>query len=256
MKRKRTLVLIIAGLAVTLLQAQQQERGGRNFPPGETVAGKVTSVGATSLVIAPLAGGDPVTVNINNETRIMKERLQAKLTDIKANDVVFVRGQLSGGAMTAAMVGVLNPEMAERMQQGGFGTGRGSGGGGGFVGGAAGSSFTNREDLGKKFIVGQVKAVNETKLTIGRPDGESQDIEVDENTSFKRGNESITLPDIKVGDFVRGAGELKNNVFVPKELIVGRPPRMRMGESDNPAQQNPRGNPPADKSPAPAPPKN
>src|SRR5262249_50311807 len=59
-------------------------------------------------------------------------------------------------------------------------------------------------------------------LTIARPDGQSQDIEVDENTSFKKGNESITLPDIKPGDFVRGQGELKNGVFVPKELIVGR----------------------------------
>jgi len=81
----------------------------------------------------------------------------------------------------------------------------------------------NREDMGKKFIVGEVKAIQETKLTIARPDGQTQDIEVDENTSFKKGTESVTLPDIKVGDFVRGRGELKDNVFVPKELIVGRP---------------------------------
>jgi hypothetical protein len=111
--------------------------------------------------------------------------------------------------MQAAMVGVVNPEMAQRIEQGGAGRMMA----GGF----------NPEDLGKKFIAGEVKAINETRLTIARPDGQTQEIEVDENTSFKKGGESITLPDIKVGDFVRGRGELKENVFVPKELIVGRP---------------------------------
>jgi hypothetical protein len=101
-----------------------------------------------------------------------------------------------------------------------------------------------------------VKAINETKLTIARPDGQTQEIEVDENTSFKRGSESITLPDIKVGDFVRGPGELKNNVFVPKELAVGRPTRMRMDDSGNPSQQEPQpGNSSPDKSATQAPPK-
>ena len=46
---------------------------------------------------------------------------------------------------------------------------------------------------------------------------------MDESTSFKKGGESIILADIKVGDFVRGPGELKDNVFFAKELVVGRP---------------------------------
>jgi hypothetical protein len=99
--------------------------------------------------------------------------------------------------------------MVQRIEQGGAGRTMA----GGF----------NPEDLGKKFIAGEVKAINETRLTIARPDGQTQEIEVDENTSFKKGGESITLPDIKVGDFVRGRGELKDNMFEPKELIVGRP---------------------------------
>ena len=92
--------------------------------------------------------------------------------------------------------------------------------------------------MGKKFIVGEVKAINETKLTIARPDGQTQEIEVDENTSFKKGSESITLPDIKVGDFVRGRGELKDSTFVPKELIVGRQQmRIMMGGPGGQAQE-------------------
>jgi hypothetical protein len=237
------------------MQAQPQD--GKNQPPGEMVAGKVTSVGTASLVIAPLAGGDPVTVNVSEDTRIMKERQPARLSDIKTEEVVFVRGQLSGRAMTAAMVGVVSPEIAQRMQQGGFGSGRINGLVGAYVGGATGAAIINREDLGKKFIAGEVKAISETKLTIARPDGESQEIEVDENTSFRRGNESITLPDIKVGDFVRGPGEVKNNIFIPKQLFLGRPMQMRVRESANPALPGPPGTSPADKAQTPAPgPKN
>ncbi|MGZ4855902.1 MAG: hypothetical protein ACXVKH_11870, partial [Candidatus Angelobacter sp.] len=89
--------------------------------------------------------------------------------------------------------------------------------------------------------------------TILRPDGETQEIEVDENTSFKKAGESVTLPDIKVGDFVRGRGELKDNVFTPKELIVGRGQmRVMMGgpggqtqEQKKPESAQPSGTPPA-----------
>jgi hypothetical protein len=265
----RTLMLatlVGINLGAVMLHAQPQERGGgRNFPPGENVVGKVTSAGKDSLLVSPMAGGDAVTVKISDTTRVTKDRQPIKLSDIKINDLVFARGQLSGAIMAAAVVGVVGPEMAQRIQQGGFGMGRGNGGGGGAGWGSAGGSFGgdggaggfNRDDLGKKFIAGEVKAINETKLTIARPDGQTQEIEVDENTSFKRGNESITLPDIRVGDFVRGAGELKNDVFVPKELALGRPPRTRKGEPGNPPQQEPQsGSSAPDKPATQAPPKN
>ncbi len=183
-----------------------QEPGERRFPPGDHVVGKVTVVSKDSLIVAPLSGGDSITVKVGENTIVLKERQPAKLTDIKVDDVVFARGKLDATTMDAAVVGVVTPEMAQRIQQGAMG----------------GTQFT-REDLGKKFIAGEVKAINETKLTIARPDGQTQDIQVDENTSFKKGGESITLADIKVGDFVRGPGELKDNVFIAKELMVGRP---------------------------------
>ena len=233
----KTVLLSTILFSLSLGQASAQvvqERG--NMPPGNTVVGKVTTVAADSLVVAPLMGGDPVTVKITESTRVSKERQPIKLSEIKPDDVVFVRGELKSGSMQAVMVGVVNPEMMQRMGQGG------PGGPGGF----------NREDMGKKFIAGEVKAIAETKLTIARVDGQTQDIEVDENTSFKRGKESITLPDIKAGDFVRGPGELKDGVFVAKELTVGRPNmRIRFAGPDGPPAQNP----PADK-PAQAPPKN
>jgi hypothetical protein len=79
-----------------------------------------------------------------------------------------------------------------------------------------------REGMGKEFVAGQVKSIDGTKLTISAPDGKDYNIEVDENTSFRKGRESITFPDIKVGDRVMGRGKLNSaGVFVPETLNVG-----------------------------------
>jgi hypothetical protein len=240
-------VMATVVLSLVLASGQARERGGMNMPPGENVVGKVTAVRKDSLTISPVMGGDPVTVKVSETTRVTKDRQPFKLEDIKIDEVVFARGELKNNVMQAAVVGVVNPEMAERIQQ--------RGGPGGARGGMM--AGLNPEDMGKKFIAGEVKAINETKLTIARPDGQTQDIEVDENTSFKKGSESITLPDIKVGDFVRGRGELKDNMFVPKELIVGRPQaRNLMGGPANQKkeQQKPDGTQPSGTAPT-APPK-
>src|SRR5260370_11204695 len=209
-KKSLCLSIVLVCCAVPAF-AQRRETGERRFPPGETVIGKVTAITKDSLTIAPLAGGDPVTVKVGENTRVMKERQPATLADIKVDDTVFARGQLNGATLEAAILGVVTPEMAQRIQHG--------------QGGGGGAPF-NREDLGKKFIAGEVKAINETKLTIPPPDRRTQDIQVDENTSFKKAGESITLADIKAGDFVRGPGELKDNVFFAKELVLGRPRMM------------------------------
>jgi uncharacterized protein DUF5666 len=223
--RKMLLVITLLLGSFVAAPAQTQERGGMNLPPGDSVVGKVTAVGKDSLTITSLMGGDQITVKVGDATRVIRERQPAKLEEIKTDDTVFARGKQNGAVMEAAVVAVVNQEMIQRMHGG-----EGAGGGATMMGGF------NREDLGKKFIIGDVKAINETKLTIARPDGQTQEIEVDENTSFKKGTESVTLPDIKVGDFVRGRGELKDNVFVPKELIVGRPQmRIMMGGPGGPA---------------------
>jgi len=203
-------MMLALGVVIALAQGQ----GSRQMPPGQNVAGKVTAVSADSVTVAPVSGGDSVIVKVGDSTRIFKERQPVKLSDIKVNDTVFARGQQDGNTMNAAILAVVNPEMLERMQQGGgMGMGRGAGGGMGQF---------KPEDWGKTFIAGQVKAINETTLTIARPNDQQQtvNIEVDENTSFRKGRESVTLADIKPNDFVMGPGEVKNGVFVAKELRV------------------------------------
>ena len=198
-------------LALGVVTALAQGQGPRQMPPGQNVAGMVTAVSADSVTVSPVSGGDAVIVKVGDSTRIFKERQPVKLSDIKLHDTVFARGQLNGNTMNAAILGVVNPEMIERLQQGG-----GMGGQGGGMG-----QF-KPEDWGKTFIAGQVKTINETTLTIARPNDQQQtvNIQVDENTSFRKGRESVTLADIKPNDFVMGPGEVKNGVFVAKELRV------------------------------------
>lgn len=234
--RKVFCVMAVMFFALLLAEAQMQERGGRNMPPGENTVGKVTAVGKGSLTIAPMQGGTPVTVKVSETTRVTKNRQPFKLEDIKADETVFARGELKDGVMQAAIVAVINPEMAQRFQGGGMG---------GMRGGGRQMPGFQPEDLGKKFIIGQVKAINETKLTIARPDGQTQEIEVDENTSFKKDNQSVTLPDIKVGDFVHGQGALKGETFVPTELIVGGGQRRMRGQGGPGQEQSQSPNAPA-----------
>ena len=239
---RRVFCLMAIMTAVLHAYAQPQDRGGTMLP-GQNVVGKVIAVSKDSLIIAPLMGGDAVSVKVSDTTRVAKDRQPFKFEEIKVDDVIFARGELKDNSMQAAVVSVVNPEMIQRIQQGG---GPGVVNMGGF----------NREDLGKKFIIGEVKGINETRLTIARPDGQTQDIEVDENTSFKKGGESITLPDIKVGDFVRGRGELKDNAFVPKELIVGRPQmRIMMGGPGGQPQEQKKPESTPTGTPSPVPPK-
>ena len=183
---------------------------------GPGTAGTITAIDGQTITLKTFNGGT-ATVKLTDQTRFNKERQPAKLTDFKVGDSVVVRGEEAGAnTYTATMV---------------------AGGGGGMM-------QMMSEGMGKQFIAGKVEKIDELKLTITRVDGQSQVIEVDENTSFRKQGESITLADIKVGDDVMGRGALKDGVFVPATLNVGFPGGMRMMVS-------PGATPPAEKKPDP-----
>lgn len=77
-------------------------------------------------------------------------------------------------------------------------------------------------DWAVTYIAGKITALDadQAKITVQRPDGKTATIQADENTSFRKRRESITLADIKVGDRVTGRGALKNGVFTPVALVV------------------------------------
>lgn len=208
-------------------QEDAQLSGGGPFAGANMVRGTVTAVEADHLAVKT-EEGEIYQVVVSNNTRIMENRAPVKLTDVKTGDGVGAMGVMDAPTKTlhAVFVGVVNAEQVKKA----------------------------REDLGKTFITGTITAIDmdNARLTVKRPDGVSQTIQADESTSFKLGrrrgqqqpgsgqtngdtaanegaaSESITLADIKAGDFVGARGSVKNGMFVPTELRVVHP---RPGEA-------------------------
>lgn len=173
--------------------AQNGPRNGHR-PPG--VAGTIAAIDGNTLTLKT-RDGQSTQVALNDQTQYRKDREPSKLSDLKVGDMVFVRGERSGdNSWQAEMVGVR-------------------------TGGGSPDNF--REGPSKRFIMGEIKSIDGTQLTIQRRDGATQTISVDENTSFRKAGESVTLADFKAGDHVYGRGELKNGVFVPTVLNFGEP---------------------------------
>ncbi|MBW8748973.1 MAG: hypothetical protein JF584_15680 [Acidobacteria bacterium] len=248
---------LLGVLAVPAAPVTAQMMGGGPMGPGggQAVRGTVTSATADSIAIKGDDGASyKVVVTVN--TRIMQQREPVKAADIKPGEYIVAMGQADEATkeVHAGVVMVMSAEQAEQMKA---------------------RAAELQASLGKTWIMGKITAMDETKLTIDRPDKVSQVIEVDENTSMHRGGrgammgmgpgggmgggmgmrrnqdgqnqqgpppsegEAITLADIKVGDNIRAEGALKGNTFVPKTLNV-LPQRGQRGprpEQNQPPQQ-------------------
>jgi hypothetical protein len=196
------------------------------------VFGKITAISKASIELSK-PDGTSETVKITDKTEFNKDRQAAKLEDFKVGDMVFVRGEENTDhSVTAQMIG--------GRAGGGPEGGRGSGGGGAGFG-----------ELGKDFIVGEVKSVDAPSLTVLRPDNVTQTLELNEETSLRKGRDSITMADIQAGDHVAVRGSVQNNMFVPKNVIVlseeqwKRMQEMGMMNRQGPAGNAPGGTPPA-----------
>jgi hypothetical protein len=197
-------------------QQQPGERGYGRRGNFQGTGGTITAISGDTLTLKTMNGGT-ATVKLTSSTIYRRDRQDAKLSDFKVGDMVMVRGEPTGENTWTAQ-GVMSNQNAMAM----------------------------REQMGKKFIAGDVAKIEDTKLTIKRIDGETQVIEVDENTSFRNAKrESVTLADVKVGDRVFGRGDLKNGVFVPTVLNVGAPGEMMMRRGGDGQRQGPPSSPEA-----------
>jgi len=165
---------------------------------GQPLFGKITAINKGSLELAK-PDGATVAVKFTDKTEYRRDRQSAKLGDFKVGDMVLVRGEENADhSVTAQLIGGRSGGGAE-------GGGRGSG------------------EMGKDFVVGEVKSVDAPKLTVLRPDNVTQTLELKEETSLRRGRESITMADIQAGDHVVVRGAVENNAFVPKNVMVLSP---------------------------------
>jgi Domain of unknown function (DUF5666) len=185
--------------------ANQGQRGSRGdgSPP---LMGKITSIKGNSLELVR-QDGTTVIVTLTDKTEFRKDRQPAKAGDFKAGDMIFVRGEQNADKTVTAVL------VAAR-------SGNGPGGGDGGRGFGGGGGPGQLGELGKDYVAGEIKSVDAPKLTVLRPDKVTQTIELNEDSSLRKGRESITMADIQPGDHVMARGAILNSVFVPKNVLV------------------------------------
>ena len=168
---------------------------GRRF---QGTGGQITAISGDTIKLKTPRGTES-TVRITGDTQFRRDRNSAKLQDFKVGDYVMVRGNSTGENQWTAQMVATRSDAQQQL----------------------------RGEMGKNFVVGEVKALDPPKVTILRPDGVTQIIEADENTSLKKGGESIIMADIQPGDRLFARGEVKNGTFVPVMIMVGTPGQMR-----------------------------
>ena len=222
----RPLMVLVMGFGLALTSAELEPAQASALPsqsqneaqqPGQAtdgqrmpLLGKITAVHQGSLDVAD-TNGDTVTVKINGQTEFRKDRQPAKRTDFKVGDIIIVRGEENPDHTWTAQA------VAARSRNGPNGpNGRGGPGGPG----GAGGRFAQTGTLGKDYVAGEIKSIDAPKLSVLRSDNVTQELELNEDTSLRKGRDSITMADIQVGDHLLARGGVENNVFVPKTVVV------------------------------------
>lgn len=193
-------------LAATLLLPQVQgavwaqatfgEGSGPEQFAEHSVRGDITAIAGNMLTVKT-DDGDAYSVATGPNTRFRKERDQIKVTDLHVGDMVAAMGDKDPKAKTlgAVFVVVIDKEQYAKA----------------------------RADFGKTWTMGVVQSIDGTNIVIKRPDNVTQTVAVDENTSFRRHREDITLLDIKPGDNLTARGALQSGSFLATMVNIGGP---------------------------------
>jgi hypothetical protein len=180
---------------------------------GRGVMGTVTAVGPDFFTVKAQTGNYAVHFSAN--TRIFKQRVMRqapgpdggpggaapvslKPSDIKIGDAIAAMGEVdlatrSVGAMTIIQI---DPERARQMRE-------------------------MQANYGKTWLAGKVSAIDGMKVTIvGSVDNAPRTFVVNENTSFRKRRDPITLADVQVGDLVRIDGAMQGSDFAATGVTV------------------------------------
>jgi hypothetical protein len=242
------LLLPLGAVSARAQDSAAQGAGRGQFAGMQRIGGTITAIAGPQVTIKTVDGATYQVVTTDN-TRVMHGRGNPiKLTDLKVGDGVMAMGNMDAPNKTihAAMLMSIDADQMKRMED---------------------AQKQQLANLGKTVIAGRVMTIDmdNVTMTVERPDGVSQTIGFDENTSFRRGRmmagngvgsatangagagnagagnnanaaapagESITLADIKAGDRVAGSGELKSGRFVARELTVITPGNGRRRSTD------------------------
>ena len=200
---------------------------------GRGLMGTVTEVAADHFTVKSETG-EIYTVHFSANTRIVKQSegrrggggegmggtppQSLKPTDIKVGDAIAAMGEVDSTAKSvgAVMIAQIDPERARQMRE-------------------------MQANYGKTWIAGKVTAIKEVSVTLdGMVDHLAHTFVADENTTFRKRRDPITLADIQMGDMVRAEGAIKNGAFVATTVTVQGMPGMPMVPRDTQAAPQPK----------------
>jgi hypothetical protein len=191
---------------------------------GRGLMGTVTEVTPDHYTVKTEAG-ETYTIHYSVNTRILKQQARMhgqgaasggggeagggnpptplKPTDIKVGDAIAAMGEVDAAAKSVGAVVVMqiDPERAKQMRE-------------------------MQANYGKTWIMGRVTAIDGVKVTLmGSIDQAPHTFAADENTTFRKRRDPITLADIQVGDMVRVEGGVKDGTFLATTVnAMGAPP--------------------------------
>jgi len=134
---------------------------------------------------------------------------QISARDIKASDVIRAMGNVDATAKTIAATAVmqLDPATVQAMRE-------------------------REANFGKTWLTGKVTAIDGTRITLtGAMDNAPHTAVADENTTFRKRRDPVTLADIQLGDTVMIDGALKDGIFTATTVNVGGMMGGRPGEA-------------------------
>ena len=199
--RRAVWALVMVLLGAPPLGRAQEDGGdgtGQAFGRGNAVRGTVTAAKSNSFTIRT-DDGETYQVFYSPNTRLMKDRQPIEAGDVHLGDMLMAGGLVDAKARTVGAVFVVDIDAKEVQQA--------------------------KAAFGKTWVMGKVTAIHDLKITIERAgDKQAQTLAVDENTSFRKRKEDVTLADVKVGDTISAEGALHADTFLATTLRI-MPPR-------------------------------
>jgi hypothetical protein len=234
------LVALFLGAGLHAQDPGAAASGGQNPPPGQGggpgrrgggwfggaaggrgILGTVTEAAADHFTVKT-ESGETYTVHFSVNTRIVKapagRRGEAgageggnppqaiKPSDIKVGDAITTGGEIdeAGKSVGAVFIALIDPERAKQLRE-------------------------MEANFAKTWLMGKVTAIDGVKVTLqGGPGNGTHSFVADENTTFRKRREPITLADMQVGDSVRVEGSIKDGAFLATTVAVmglqGAPP--------------------------------
>jgi Domain of unknown function (DUF5666) len=198
-------VTTLGAVLVTMPRVRAQEDDGAEvgqelrklMGPENGVRGTVTAVAGDSFTVKT-DDAQIFRVFYGPNTRLIKDRQPIEAADVHIGDMLMAGGLLDAKAKTVGAIMVVDVD-AKVVREA-------------------------RATFGKTWVVGKVTGIHGLKLTIERAgDRQAQVLAVDENTSFRKQRENVTLADVKPGDMISSEGALHDNTFVASVLRVLAP---------------------------------